>query len=298
MRKAALFFLALMVFLSACARYRLEKSLDPESREFLSKARYIITSQERRTFLQIPPSEREYFIEEFWKRRDPTPDTERNEYKDAYFKRIEEASRLFSDAGGKGWLEDRGRVYILLGPPENRSVYPRGVDFYGPPTEFWYYGLYQIVFIDQHWDGSYELIPQSARDIAQINVASQDLKPTISRDTIAFDFTLRVEKTGTRDAVIQVELPYKNIWFSSEEGLMKTNLTISLEVLDSSRKKVWDYLKEYPLSFAEKDIREFMEKVFSAEIPITLEPGKYTLRASLINQTDKSPVRKSLDFEL
>ena len=298
MRKIALLSLALLCFLVGCARYRLEKNLDLESREFLSKVRYIITSQERKIFLNLPSAERKAFKEEFWKKRDPTPETEVNEYKNEYFKRIEEANHLFSDAGGSGWLEDRGRIYILLGPPEQRDVYPRGMDFYGPPTEIWYYGFYPIIFVDQHWDGSYELTPLGARHIALIQQASMELKPKISREKVVFDFTLRIKKIAGKEAVIQVDVPYKNIWFNVEAGLWKTTLKLSVEVFDSSEKKVWDYQKDYPLSFAEKDLDELDKNTFSAEISITLESGNYTLQTTLINETDKSQARKNLGFEL
>ena len=298
MRKSALLSLALLFLLVGCARYRLERNLGPEYREFLSKVRYIITSQERKTFLKLPSSERKAFIEEFWKKRDPTPDTEENEYKNEYFSRIEDANRLFSDAGGNGWLEDRGRVYILLGPPEQRITYPRGKTFYGPPEEIWYYGFYPIVFMDEHWDGSYELTPLGARHIALIQQASMDLKPKISREKVVFDFTLSIKKIASKEALIQVEVPYENIWFNSEGGFWKTTLKLSLEVFDSFQKKVWDYEKDYPLSFAEKDVDEITKDAFSAEIPITLESGKYTVQVTLINETDKSQARKSLALEL
>lgn len=298
MRKVVLLSLALLFLLISCARYQLERNLDLESREFLSKVRYIITSQERKTFLNLLPSERKAFIEEFWKKRDPDPETEENEYKDEYFKRIEEAKRLFSDGGGLGWLGDRGRVYILLGPPEHRDTYPRGRTFYGPPEEIWYYGFYPIQFIDQHWDGSYELVPGSAQNIALIQKASMDLKPKISREKVVFDFALRIKKISSKEALIQVDVPYKNIWFKAEAGLWKTTLKLSLEVFDSSQEKVWDYQNDYPVSFAEKDVDELIKNTFSAEIPITLESGNYTLQATLINETDKSRARKSITFEL
>jgi len=88
-----LFFFSFSIF-SSCITYKLEKALDPESKEFLSKARYIISKQERKIFLNLPPSEREAFIEEFWKKRDPDPYTEENEFKEQYLARIEMANRL------------------------------------------------------------------------------------------------------------------------------------------------------------------------------------------------------------
>ena len=104
----------LFLLLNACTAKRLEGKLDPESKEFYNKVRYIMTGKESKIFLELPPSARAEFIEEFWKRRDPNPETEENEAKDAYFERIEEANRLFRGGGRPGWLQDRGRIYILF----------------------------------------------------------------------------------------------------------------------------------------------------------------------------------------
>ncbi len=132
---------AVLLVLAACASTRGVKQLDPKSRDFISKVRYTITAEERKAFLALPAEAREPFIEDFWRRRDPTPGTPENEYRTEYYNRIERSNRLFSGGGSPGWLQDRGRVYITLGPPDNRVTYPRGVTFYGLPTEIWWYGL-------------------------------------------------------------------------------------------------------------------------------------------------------------
>ena len=69
------------LLLAACASTRGLKELDAKSRDFVSKVRYTITPEERKTFLALAPEAREAFIEDFWKRRDPTPTTETNEYR-------------------------------------------------------------------------------------------------------------------------------------------------------------------------------------------------------------------------
>ena len=75
---------------------------------------YIIMPEERATFLALQTdAEREHFIEQFWKRRDPTPGTEENEFKDEHYRRIVYANLHFPTAFGKaGWRTDRGRIYI------------------------------------------------------------------------------------------------------------------------------------------------------------------------------------------
>lgn len=118
--------LVIVLILSSCAVKRLESRLDPLSEEFYSKVRYIITKQESKIFLELPPETRADFIEDFWKRRDPIPETEVNEFREAYYNRIEEANRFFKSGGRPGWLQDRGRVYILFGPPDERQTNPMG----------------------------------------------------------------------------------------------------------------------------------------------------------------------------
>jgi len=87
-------------------------------------------------FKEYPPFEREEFIEKFWARRDPSPTTVRNEFKEEYFLRIEEANKLFK-GGIAGWLQDRGRIYVLFGPPDERIQNQGGrrIDPYAPAHE-------------------------------------------------------------------------------------------------------------------------------------------------------------------
>jgi len=121
----------LLLFPLSCRLYKLERQLDPENAEFLSKVNYIITKEERKIFLELPDEEKESFREEFWKRRDPDPSTEENEFKIEYFNRIERANELFHGEGRPGWMTDRGRIFVLFGPPSDRMTYPMGTGPYG-----------------------------------------------------------------------------------------------------------------------------------------------------------------------
>ncbi|MFB0517814.1 MAG: GWxTD domain-containing protein, partial [Acidobacteriota bacterium] len=83
------------------------------------EVRYIITDKEKEDYAKLQTDEeRREFIKEFWRRRDPTPATARNEFLEEYYKRIRNANVLFRGEGLKGWLTDRGRVYIMFGPPD------------------------------------------------------------------------------------------------------------------------------------------------------------------------------------
>jgi len=170
--------------LASSATFDSHQALDPQSEEFLSQVRYIISSEEIKIFKELPPSERKNFINEFWARRDPVPDTPSNEFKEEYFRRIDKANRLFKGAR-PGWLQDRGRIYIIFGPPDERQTNPMGgrvVDPYVDPqqmvdseryargekaNEVWiYYNLFstfqrphvvRLVFVDKYGTGYYQL---------------------------------------------------------------------------------------------------------------------------------------------
>lgn len=95
---------------------------------------YIITPEERTAFKQLSnDEERDQFIEQFWLRRDPTPDTPENEYKEEHYRRIAYADDKFV-AGIDGWRTDRGRIYIIWGPPDSIEAHPAG-GYYERPME-------------------------------------------------------------------------------------------------------------------------------------------------------------------
>ncbi|MCK4931099.1 MAG: GWxTD domain-containing protein [Candidatus Aminicenantes bacterium] len=99
---------------------------------------YIITSKEKSAFKQLENDrQRDFFIREFWRHRDPSPGTPRNEFREEHYRRLAVADRLFSRGTNKpGWKTDRGRIYIILGPPINRQYFNHP-DIY--PIELWYY---------------------------------------------------------------------------------------------------------------------------------------------------------------
>lgn len=86
---------------------------------------YIITPEERDAFVRLKTSEeREHFIEQFWTRRDPTPDTVENEFKEEHYRRIAYSNERFA-LGTPGWKTDRGRFYITYGPPNEIEAHPQ-----------------------------------------------------------------------------------------------------------------------------------------------------------------------------
>jgi GWxTD domain-containing protein len=136
---------------------------------------YIITDEERAAFKQLSnDEERDNFIEAFWQRRDPTPDTEENEFKEEHYQRIAYANEHYA-AGVPGWKTDRGRIYIVFGKPDEVESHPSGGAYQRPmeegggetstfPFEQWRYryieGIGQeviIEFVDTCMCGEYHM---------------------------------------------------------------------------------------------------------------------------------------------
>jgi len=134
--------------------------------QWLEEVTYIITPKERKIFLQLPnDKDRDIFISAFWKQRDPAPLTERNEFKEEHYRRLEYVKMNFR----KGtpippWKTDRGRIYIILGPPRNidtfedaSSVYPTIVWFYQGMSKYGLPDAFNVVFFKRFGVGDYKL---------------------------------------------------------------------------------------------------------------------------------------------
>ncbi len=115
---------------------KLRKELETPFRKWLNEdVFYIITDEERATFKRFATDdERESFIESFWLRRDPTPDTQENEYKEEHYRRIAYSNERFA-SGIPGWKADRGRIYITFGPPDEIEDHPSGGTYQRPIEE-------------------------------------------------------------------------------------------------------------------------------------------------------------------
>ena len=155
--------------------------------------RWIITDEELSAFKKLTTNaERDQFIEAFWQRRDPTPDTAENEYKEEHYRRIAYANEHFA-AGIPGWKTDRGRIYIMYGPPTSIDSHPMGGPYQRPeeegggqtetyPFEVWRYryleGVGQeveIEFVDETGSGSYEMTLDRSKKDALLHVPNAGL---------------------------------------------------------------------------------------------------------------------------
>jgi GWxTD domain-containing protein len=145
--------------------------------------RWIITDQEMQAFKSLSnDEERDQFIENFWLRRNPNPDSPENEYREEHYARIAYANEHFA-AGKPGWRTDRGHIYISFGKPDNIDSHPSGGSYDRPmeegggntstfPFEIWHYRYLEgigdnidIEFVDTCMCGDYHMtIDRSEKD--------------------------------------------------------------------------------------------------------------------------------------
>lgn len=162
---------------------------------FQKEVPWILTETEREVFVRLQTSEqRDQFIERFWKERDPTPGTPRNEYYDEYQRRLEHVNKFFGRGTSRdGWQTDRGRMYLLLGPPQYTSTVPN--DMITHPIEVWFYAgavelglppFHYLMFYQRYGSGEFRLYsPLSDGPEALMNPAGmravEDMKQSRQR---------------------------------------------------------------------------------------------------------------------
>ncbi len=212
----------LCIAIISCASKGSERvSLDPLSQKFLDVVSYIILPVEDKIFHEMPLEDRGEFIKDFWERRDPDPSTSINEFRQTYYQRLAIADKAFK-AGKPGWKTDRGRTFILLGPPTNVISKAMGSTPYDPqkflgtnpleagtlterPTEIWVYDHYtehfqgplRLVFVDVDSTRDYKL--QTAEEIKSVGFSSWTMdEPNLTKyqwvGEVEMDKLSRVER--------------------------------------------------------------------------------------------------------
>ncbi|MBV9294693.1 MAG: GWxTD domain-containing protein, partial [Acidobacteriaceae bacterium] len=172
---------------------------------------YIITDEEKQAFKRLKTDEeRQQFVEQFWLRRDPTPDTEENEYKEEHYRRIAYANDHYA-SGIPGWKTDRGRIYIKYGAPDEIDSHPSGGSYERPieegggetstyPFEDWRYRYIDgvgsnivIEFVDTTMSGEYHISLDPEEKDALLYVPGAGL--TLSEQMGMSDKTQRFQRT-------------------------------------------------------------------------------------------------------
>jgi GWxTD domain-containing protein len=215
-----MFVLILAGALSGLQQEPIERLPEHHRKWLTEEVPYVISPVERDVFLKLASEqEREAFVEAFWRKRDENPATLENEYRDEHYKRLAYVNEFFGrDSPGPGWRTDRGRYYVLLGPPRNRqnfdgsdAVYPAELWFYDNP-DLKRYGLppfFFLLFFRRHGAGELEIY-------SPVLDGPQAL--LTGRDTKSSDFRQDIERAYDQLYEVDPELAQASLSFRTDEG--------------------------------------------------------------------------------
>ena len=270
--------------------------LDPVSQEFYDYARLIMTREEVDIFRHLPDADtRADFIADFWAKRDPDPNTERNEFREEFFQRIEDANRFFRGEGIPGWKTDRGRIYIYLGQPNKieQRPYMRDPEIKG--LIWWGYFDYKfgVWFADRKGDGQYLIYEYSS-------AAGESLYQVLQR--VQQDQIRRIgESFGSRNLDFEVDydldesrllltIPITEMVFTEEDGYLKAALEFEFYIY--RRRISWQHkfreTRRFEMPQKEAVLQEDLEFVF----PLRLSNGDYYVDVVLTGDSGIGKTRR------
>jgi len=266
-----LFSLLLTAFLFSNQKIK-EKDLAPKYRHFLNLTRYIIREEEKDVFMQLTKDmDRDVFIETFWKMRDPTPGTPRNEYKEGHIERFSYANKyLGRNTPKEGWRSDQGMIYIILGEPISKDRFPATKDIY--PCEVWYYygdqarGLpphFGLVFFQKGGSGEYKLYNPVSDGPASLLIKSYRMD--------AFDYSAQYEtirELAPSLSLVVLSLIPGDIPFNYQPSTQ--NVTILADIMESPKKSVKTTYATHFLDYKGMVSTEYMANYVTSEADIAL----------------------------
>jgi GWxTD domain-containing protein len=262
---------------TACGTKRINTDIDGQPAkvdEFYESTRLIMLKNERQIYKHLPDEDsRKVFIEDFWKKRDPNPETDENENRLTFERRLEYVERFFREhvGGGRGWDSDRGKVFLLLGGPDTRTTQRMAVPGrmgrrIDALTELWVYDHYRLIlrFVDEEGFGVYRLRRWPTDLLTAFERAKFEVyQPEKLTDPFTF-------KAKFKDNSIGIEIPAKKVDFEDHNGGMAAHFKIKVYVYHNYKKI--DSLEETRDITGEKEDLLGM-KNFALALPYTL-PGK------------------------
>jgi GWxTD domain-containing protein len=277
---------------------------DPTSKDFFETARLIMTKQENKIFRHLPDKEsREEFIEDFWAKRDPDRETEENEFKEEFFRRIEYANSHFFE-GPPGWKTDRGRIYIYFGAPDRMNQDPMRNQ---PNLRGWILWVYYrygfaVYFFDRRGDGQYNIEPTPA-DLGGGLIG--DFTYALDRARLGFipqqdsmtdkfmNFDLDYDKT---EMELIISIPTEALVFEEEESILKLDLDFEIYLYreESGKKEKMEHAENFEIT--EEKVLQLDEIVFT--IPKDLEPCKYFVDVIITVKPNVGKVRKIFNIKV
>jgi GWxTD domain-containing protein len=273
--------------------------------------RWIISDEERAAFNQLASDqERDHFIEAFWQRRDPTPDSLENEYRDEHYRRIVFANEQFASFI-PGWKTDRGRFYIMYGPPDEIESHASGGTYTSPfggqiisnlPYEVWRYryleGLGQDVILPfadicncgdyrltegggSHYVAGAEAVIVPTRRQPQIKF--KDLEELVAHkiDVRLMPFTMRTDFVRATDFTVMVPITLRvanrDIVFAKTGGVQRGTVNIFGRLTTASGWVVETFEDSVQVDVPHDLLPKVISKATLYQKVALLRPGQYCL---------------------
>jgi GWxTD domain-containing protein len=287
----------LIIQAGACSSASRHSEQDPYFESFYEKTRLIMTSEEIQIYKHLADAAaREEFIEEFWQKRDPLPETAENEARGEFERRIAYANRWFREnrAAGRGWETPRGRILIQLGEPDNRYLNDMISDPNVKGYERWVYYDYQLelIFVDSAGFGEFKLKSWPAELLTAIDHARFALNPGKDRSkshVLAF-------QSGYRDGRISIAVPLKKIRFSEVGESIQADFRVTV-FLYRDFAKVEKRVFDQQLRFPRQGLPTDKNIEFSLPYPLAAK-GKYFFDIILEERLSGLRSRDFVDFKI
>ena len=256
---------------------------------------YIISGEERNAFLQVgTDEERQQFAEQFWLRRDPTPGTAENEFKEEHYRRIAYANQHYGSSL-PGWKTDRGRIYITLGPPDEIESHAAGAQPFS--VEDWRYNHLEgqgsgllIEFDDSANKGEYRIAksqPDTNQAMAEFNRMAQFFRQQRFQEPDALagaqngvaSFPMKVQidyLRGTPSSVlvnITVQVEGKDLQFQTNNGVDKAVVNMFGRVTSMTRRPITTFEPTLEIVQPQGAAHDQVMQVYQQSVP--LAPGRY-----------------------
>lgn len=271
---------------------------------FFRIARLIMTKEEIDIYKRLPDHEsRLKFIDEFWKKRDPTPGTEENESREEFALRIAFANKWFRESPkGEGWNTERGRILLQLGFPDQRRFSDSPPTYNGRllstrsiRTEIWIYDRYQLYlrFDDRISKDKLMLysVPNNLSNALEQAKFSLNLAAK-SNSKKSFKFNARYNKSGQ----IDVSIPVKKVSFEEKDNLMTADFGVTVYIY-------WNNVKideiDTSKTFSMEKDKLLNTKAIEFSVPYSAsKKGKYYFDVVIEEKGSESRFREFVKFKI
>ncbi len=291
--------LAILIIMVSLVGVKALEAKKPKD-EFYKTARFIMSKEEIDIYKHLASKEDKLdFIEEFWKKRDPSPTTEQNENQEEFHKRIAYANKWFQEASkGRGWDSERGRILLQLGFPDRREFgelsskdrQGRLTSSKRTPMEIWKYYRYQLtlVFADYSDSGKLNMERVPSNLLTALNLAKYTLDLRDTKKSLKKSFRFSVKFNVNH---FKITIPTKRVSFDSVGEKMKALFGITIYVYKNS-KKICEIKKDKELIMTKDELLK--AKTFDFDLEYELkDKGKYVFDVVL---EDKNSTLKFREF--